>query len=59
MMNCIRNRGEQGIGEEIGQLQAERNKYKIALEKLAKLGNEPHLGNSIGNKIAQQALNET
>jgi len=27
-----------------------------ALEKLAKLGNEPHDGNSIGNVIAQEAL---
>ena len=28
----------------------------MALEKLARLGNEPHLGNSVGNVIAQQAL---
>lgn len=27
-----------------------------ALDKLARLGNEPLLGNSIGNQIAQQAL---
>ena len=27
-----------------------------ALEKLAKLGNEPHYGNSIGNQIAIDAL---
>lgn len=27
-----------------------------ALEKLAKLGNEPHYGNSIGNQIAREAL---
>lgn len=27
-----------------------------AMEKLARLGNEPMLGNSIGNKIAQDAL---
>lgn len=29
---------------------------KEALEKLAKLGNEPHYGNSVGNIIAQKAL---
>lgn len=29
---------------------------KEALEKLARLGNEPHLGNSDGNRIAQVAL---
>ena len=27
-----------------------------ALEKLSRLGNEPYLGNSIGNLIAQEAL---
>lgn len=27
-----------------------------ALEKLAKLGNEPHYGNSIGNQIARDAI---
>ena len=26
------------------------------LDKLARLGNEPHLGNSIGNRIAYEAL---
>jgi len=31
-------------------------RYKTALEKLARLGNEPHLGNSDGNIIAQKAL---
>ena len=29
---------------------------KSLLEKLARLGNEPHLGNSDGNIIAQRAL---
>lgn len=28
----------------------------IFLDKLARLGNEPHLGNSIGNRIAYEAL---
>lgn len=31
-------------------------RYREALEKLARLGNEPHLGNSNGNDIAQRAL---
>lgn len=30
--------------------------YEVALDRLARLGNEPMLGNSDGNKIAQQAL---
>ncbi len=38
-------------------LRNENKRYKDALEKLSRLGNEPHLGNSDGNKIAQQALN--
>ncbi len=32
--------------------------YKAALGKLARLGNEPMLGNSIGNVIARQSPNE-
>ncbi len=34
-------------------------KLRIAMDKLARLGNEPHFGNSIGNQIAQQALKAT
>ena len=33
-------------------------KFRTALEKLAKLGNEPFFGNSEGNRIAQQALKD-
>lgn len=47
------------IGELLGkieQLQAENERFRKTLEKLARLGNEPHLGNSDGNVIAQQAL---
>ncbi len=29
-----------------------------ALDKLARLGNEPHYGNSTGNRIAQAALKD-
>jgi hypothetical protein len=31
-------------------------KVRVALDKLARLGNEPHLGNSVGNVLAQEAL---
>ena len=34
----------------------EMTRYREALEKLARLGNEPHYGNSIGNRVAQEAL---
>ena len=33
-------------------------RYREALEKLSKLGNGDQLGNSDGNRIAQQALKE-
>ena len=29
---------------------------RVALDKLSRLGNEPHVGNSVGNQIAQEAL---
>ena len=32
------------------------HRYRDALERLARLGNEPCYGNSIGNRIAQDAL---
>ena len=41
---------------EITRLQAKLEAYDKALEKLARLGSEPFLGNSIGNVIAQRAL---
>jgi len=40
----------------IQQLSAQVVGLREALEKLARLGNEPHYGNSIGNEIAKQAL---
>ena len=40
----------------ITKLRAEIEAKDAALEKLARLGNEPYLGNSEGNIIAQQAL---
>jgi hypothetical protein len=38
------------------RLMDENERLRDALEKLAKLGNEPHYGNSDGNLIAQRAL---
>ena len=42
--------------EYIAALEADQQKAQAALEELSRLGNEPHLGNSIGNVIAQKAL---
>ena len=33
--------------------------YLTVLERIAKLGNEPHYGNSLGNEIARKALSIT
>lgn len=41
---------------EIKSLRARRAEMEKALDKLARLGNEPHFGNSIGNQIALEAL---
>lgn len=41
---------------EVDALQAQVEGMRAALEKLSRLGNEPNLGNSTGNKIAQDAL---
>lgn len=43
---------------EIAKLQAVVDVATTALEKLSRLGNEPHLGNSDGNVIAHIALKE-
>ena len=37
---------------------AENDKLHLALDKLARLGNEPHYGNSSGNCFALTALGE-
>lgn len=44
--------------DRIKELAAENKRLREALEKLARLGNEPMLGNSVGNIIAQEALKE-
>lgn len=38
------------------ELLQQRDELAAALEKLARLGNEPHYGNSIGNQVARDAL---
>ena len=38
------------------ELEATIERYETALNKLSRLGNEPQLGNSDGNRIAQDAL---
>ena len=40
----------------IGGRESREERYRVALEKLAKLGNEPYYGNSEGNVIAREAL---
>ncbi len=35
---------------------AERKRFSKALNELARLGNEPYYGNSVGNMIARKAL---
>lgn len=44
--------------DEIKRLQDMNDRYKKALKKLSCLGNGDRLGNSDGNRIAQQALKE-
>ena len=47
------------LGKMADELRAENEKLREALERLARLGNEPHYGNSIGNDIARAALGGT
>jgi hypothetical protein len=44
--------------DEIELITKQRDELLAALEKLARLGNEPHYGNSIGNQIARDALSK-
>jgi len=44
------------LRDKIDELEAENEALREALDKLARLGNEPHYGNSHGNVIAQKAL---
>jgi len=42
--------------ERIAELEKEKEVMRVALDKLARLGNGERFGNSIGNEIAQDAL---
>ena len=42
--------------QQIMELAAQNQQLRVCLDKLARLGNEPYLGNSLGNKIAAEAL---
>ena len=44
------------LTEELAALAEQNEKLRAVLDKLARLGNEPYLGNSIGNRIAAEAL---
>ena len=46
------------LQDQITALRTDNERKKGALEKLARLGNDPYLGNSKGNVIAQQALKD-
>lgn len=48
-----------GYNSKIAQLQLDKQKLRDALDRLARLGNEPNFGNSVGNVIAREALGET
>ncbi len=47
-----------GLIELLRQEKVKVEELEGALEKLARLGNEPHYGNSTGNKIAIAALKD-
>ncbi len=40
----------------LAECQAREEKLREALDRLARLGNGPHYGNSVGNDIAKEAL---
>ena len=42
----------------VERLVQERDDYRAALEKLARLGNGGHYGNSLGNQISQEVLRQ-
>ena len=46
------------LRKQLKAAEGEVERLKAVLDKLARLGNEPELGNSKGNVIAQQALKE-
>lgn len=44
------------LEKELYECQAREAKLREALDRLARLGNGPHYGNSVGNDIAKEAL---
>ena len=48
--------GMLAVGQELINLKQRIKELETVLDKLARLGNEPNFGNSIGNQIAQKAL---
>lgn len=42
--------------EDLRQVRVDKERYGAALDRLARLGNEPRYGNSKGNQIALEAL---
>jgi hypothetical protein len=55
---CARDQSTTQFCAEAITLKAENEKLREVLEKLARLGAEPHYGNSVGNIIARAALGE-
>ena len=47
------------VKAQLRQVEQANARLREALDKLARLGNEPYYGNSTGNVIAQQALADT
>ena len=60
IVSCMKTTLEDAINVSTAanMLIADNNRMRVALEKLAKLGNGTCYGNSIGNNIAKQALGE-
>jgi hypothetical protein len=54
----IRAAAIRSLAAERDALKAENARLRAVLEKLARLGAEPHYGNSVGNIIARAALGE-
>ena len=50
------NRELATLNTQLASLAEQNEKLRAVIDKLARLGNEPYLGNSIGNRIAAEAL---
>ena len=58
MTKCGCETGNDCTKTTVCQCELTADKLAEALERLAKLGNEPRYGNSVGNEIAKAALKE-